>query len=177
MLAQTLLALDDRLQGERMQAGGFTRAAELLYMSIERERIGDQPPELPFRLRSFLPGGEAALVSLIDRTYQQTLDCPRIDGLRATADVVRGHQAVGEFRPELWQIVLVDGSEAGCLLVNVHPDVKHAELVYLGLVPEVRGRGFGCLLTRQATWLARAGSGRSAGAGRRCRQRPGGCGV
>ena len=43
----------------------------------------------------------------------------------------------------------------GCLLVNLHPDVNHAEIVYLGLIPEVRGRGWGLLLTRRAQQLAR----------------------
>ncbi|HZN34260.1 MAG TPA: GNAT family N-acetyltransferase [Pirellulaceae bacterium] len=154
VLAQTLLAAGDR-QSERMRAGGFILAAELLYMAIETETIPEQPPDLPFDLRCFSTGEEPALIALIDRTYQRTLDCPQIDGLRATADVVRGHRSVGQFRPELWQILLVEGREAGCLLVNLHPDVGHAELVYLGLAPEVRGRGYGWLLTRQAMWLAR----------------------
>jgi ribosomal protein S18 acetylase RimI-like enzyme len=47
------------------------------------------------------------------------------------------------------------GQDIGCLLVNLHPEVRHAEIIYLALVPEVRGRQLGKLLVRQAQWLAR----------------------
>ena len=79
-------------------------------------------------------------------------------------------KASGEFRPELWQIARHEDDDVGCLLVNLHPDVKHAEIVYLAVVPEVRGRGWGLELTRHAQWLARQADVRASGSGRRCGQ-------
>jgi len=38
----------------------------------------------------------------------------------------------------------------------VHLDVGHAEIVYVALIPEVRGRGWGMALIRQALALGRA---------------------
>jgi ribosomal protein S18 acetylase RimI-like enzyme len=153
-LAQALLACDVPVQAGRLAAGGFRRAANLLYMSAEAARFPSEPPPLPFDLAPYAASGAADFLALLERTYVGTLDCPQIDGLRAAADVVRGHQAVGKFRPELWQIARHEGRDVGCLLVNLHPDVRHAELVYLGVIPEVRGRGFGQALTRHALWLA-----------------------
>jgi mycothiol synthase len=164
-MAQALLSLNDEPAAREFTAGGFTHAADLLYMTAE---LGS-PPEsreplpfeavpfetLPFETVPFDAGDERRLAQLIDRTYSGSLDCPKIDGLRKTADVVAGYQAVGQFRPELWQIARHNGDDIGCLLVNLHPDVKHAEIVYVALVPEVRGRGWGLALTRLAKWLAR----------------------
>ena len=74
---------------------------------------------------------------------------------RSLADVIAGYQAIGEFRPELWRIARQNGCDVGCLLVNLHGDAGNAEIVYLGVTPEARGRGYGLALTRQALWLAR----------------------
>jgi ribosomal protein S18 acetylase RimI-like enzyme len=96
----------------------------------------------------------ARLISLIDRTYVGTLDCPCIDGLRRTADVIAGYQAVGQYRPELWFVVHEADQEAGCLLLNIHPGVGHLEIIYLAVVPPARGRGWGLELARLARRLA-----------------------
>jgi mycothiol synthase len=153
-LAQAVLSPTDQVAAKRFTLGGFTPAADLLYLAAD---VGNATtrPALSFEFESFTPQAESRLIELLDRTYIGTLDCPRIDGLRKTADVVAGYKSVGEFRPELWQIVRQDGADIGCLLINVHPDVKHGELVYMGLVPEVRGRGWGLLLAEHALWLAR----------------------
>jgi ribosomal-protein-alanine N-acetyltransferase len=39
--------------------------------------------------------------------------------------------------------------------MNLHPDVRHAEIVYIAMIPEVRGRGWGRELIKQAIELAR----------------------
>ena len=41
------------------------------------------------------------------------------------------------------------------MLLADHPKARHWELMYMGLVPEVRGRGWGRQITRYAQWLAR----------------------
>jgi mycothiol synthase len=152
---QALLPSGDDFAAEPFARAGFRRAAELLYLSGETAAFPDQAPRLPVELRPADEFDERQLCELIDRTYVGTLDCPQIDGLRETTDVVHGYRAVGQYRPELWQLAYHEGRAVGCLLVNVHPDVRHAELVYFGLVPEVRGKGWGLLLTQQALWLAK----------------------
>jgi ribosomal protein S18 acetylase RimI-like enzyme len=154
-LAQALIASEHESAAAYLQQGGFIQAAELLYLASPLQAFPDHPLNLPFEMETFNPASPGRLVRLIDRTYQGTLDCPRLDGLRDTADVVQGYQAVGEFQPELWQIARHGGQDVGCLLVNLHPDLKQAEIVYAALVPEVRGRGWGLELTRHAQWLAR----------------------
>ena len=92
--------------------------------------------------------------------HEGTLDCARrLNGVRDIDDVVNGYQATGVFCPEKWQFVRSDGRDVGVLLLADHPKAKHWELMYMGLIPEVRGRGWGRQITRYAQWLARGGTG------------------
>jgi ribosomal protein S18 acetylase RimI-like enzyme len=154
-IAQAILAAGDDVGRQRLTDAGYWHAADLLCMSGEAGCFPPYQPELPFELRPAAGLTKEQLLAVIDATYQQTLDCPRIDGLRTTADVLAGHYAVGEYRPDYWHVAWVDGQPAGCLFVNLHADLRHAELVYLGLIPAARGRRYGQQLTRHALWLAR----------------------
>jgi ribosomal protein S18 acetylase RimI-like enzyme len=154
-LAQALTAVDDVHAHEQFAVGGFTRTAELIYLSGEVQGARAEEATLPFLLTEYHEGEEGRLARLVERTYEGTLDCPGLDGLRTTQDVLAGYRAVGQFRPELWRFVRWQEADVGCLLLNVHPDVRYAEIVYLALVPEVRGRGWGEALSRKACDLAR----------------------
>jgi mycothiol synthase len=152
-MAQSLISAGDDASSTLFSSGGFSKAADLLYLAVDVNGAAERPV-LPFELETYAPKHEKRWLELIDRTYAGTLDCPLIDGLRKTEDVFAGYRAVGEFRPELWHIAVHNGADVGCLLVNLHPDVGHAEIVYVAVVPEVRGRGWGLALTRYAQWLA-----------------------
>jgi ribosomal protein S18 acetylase RimI-like enzyme len=69
-------------------------------------------------------------------------------------DVLEGYRAVGRFRPERWQNARSDNHDVGCLLLADHGPESSWELMYMGLAPEARGRGFGLEITRHAQWLA-----------------------
>jgi ribosomal protein S18 acetylase RimI-like enzyme len=155
LVAQAHADPRDPLYAELLATGGLRLAADLVYMAAEPESFPAAPVEPRLALEPFAAGDDGRLIRLIDRTYVGTLDCPSIDGLRQTADVIAGYRAVGDFNPARWLFAMHDHSDVGCLLVNVHSDVGHAEIVYLGIVPEVRGRGHGLELTRHALWLAR----------------------
>ena len=91
---------------------------------------------------------------LVERTYEGTLDCTALNGVRDIDDVINGYQATGVFRPENWLFVRSGGQDVGVLLLADHPQARHWELMYMGLVPEVRGRGWGRQIARYAQWLA-----------------------
>lgn len=81
------------------------------------------------------------LIAALDASYQQTLDCPELCGLRETADVLASHRATGVFDPALWWLVFDAGRARGCMLLSRCPENRSVELVYLGLSPELRGKG------------------------------------
>jgi ribosomal protein S18 acetylase RimI-like enzyme len=154
-LAQVLV--ENAAEGERelLCAAGFQRAGELVYMAAAADCFPADPPSLPLALETYSPHNHDRLLRVIEATYRGSLDCPLIDGLRETQDVLAGYRAAGQFRPELWLLARASGNDAGCLLLADHPAAEQWEIVYLGIVPEYRGRGWGLALTRHAQWLAR----------------------
>ena len=104
-------------------------------------------PLVPERMPRLLP--------LIEATYEGTLDCPLLNGLRTTADVVTSYRAVGAHRPDLWLLARCGQEDVGCLLLADHPEAGNLELVYLGITPLARGRGYGLTLVKHALAVAR----------------------
>lgn len=100
----------------------------------------------------------AMLARALERSYEETLDCPELCGLRAVEDVIDSHRAAGQWRADLWWLVLDGGDAEGCILLNPCPEQDTVELVYLGLSPALRGRGIGrALLERAIPHAARLG--------------------
>jgi len=144
VLVQAMVEPGDTRAAALLTGVGLHPLAKLIYM----ER---QPPLLapsldfspPLRLEPYSAATHALFRRAILDSYQQTRDCPELSGLRAVDDVIAGHQAVGQFDPALWSVVLDGTAPVGCLLL-AHVPARHAlELVYLGLCPAARRRGLG----------------------------------
>ena len=91
----------------------------------------------------------------IDASYEGTLDCPGLVGIREIDDIIAGHRAVGRFEPTLWSAYYDDNEPAAVLLLNPLADRRELELVYLGLSPAYRGKGLATKLMRVALAQAR----------------------
>lgn len=87
-------------------------------------------------------------------SYEGTLDCPALCGMRDTADVLASHRSTGDWDPASWWLVLDGGVPGGVALFAFCPEVRSVELVYIGLGPTLRGRGLGRRLVELG--LARA---------------------
>lgn len=144
-LAQALIDPSDELEEAMFIAGGFRRLAQLDYLERPVPRFGTIPsPELPSGVEiAPWDGNEDELVELLERTYENTLDCPGLAGLRRTTDILAGHLASGTREPDWWHILRIDDVPSGVLLFNRGADRHSIELVYLGLAPTSRGRGLG----------------------------------
>jgi len=100
--------------------------------------------------------GRKGLERIIEATYVDSQDCPRLRGLRRMEDVVASHKASGIFRPQSWWIAAREGQPVGCVLVNDSAEDKGAaELVYLGVGSAHRRRGYGRAMLRHAMEQAR----------------------
>jgi len=98
---------------------------------------------------------DSRLAGIVEATYEGTLDCPLLNGVRQIGDVLEGYRAGGVFHPNLWLIASHAGRDVGCLILSDHPRHGNLELVYMGVLPAWRGRGWGGQLARKAQWLAR----------------------
>ncbi|MBO6514181.1 MAG: GNAT family N-acetyltransferase [Phycisphaerales bacterium] len=83
------------------------------------------------------------LARALERSYDRTLDCPELCGMRSMPDVIESHRSTGVFDTSRWWLMLKEGEPVGCCLLTHCPPNESVELVYLGLGPEVQGRGFG----------------------------------
>ena len=151
-LAQSLLDPESRDVAGTMAAAGFSTLADLVYLRREASAGAVPTVGLP-------AGGELVPFdeSLADRfsavileSYEQSLDCPALNGRRGMGDVLEGHRAAGEFAPDLWSLLTVGGRDAGVLLLNRLAGGEGLELVYTGLAPWARGRGWADALIRLA---------------------------
>ncbi|TVQ33062.1 MAG: GNAT family N-acetyltransferase [Phycisphaeraceae bacterium] len=150
-LAQGLLEPEEADLARAYEQAGFLRIGDLHYLRRNWTDIAaDSHAPWPegVEVRSWRTGDEAALMRALERSYEQTLDCPELCGLRELRDVVDSHKSTGRFDPALWWLVLHRDAPAGALLLSPCPDQGHVELVYLGVAPELRGAGVAGKLLR-----------------------------
>ena len=91
----------------------------------------------------------------IQASYEATLDCPGLLGLRQMDDIIAGHMGSGQHIPELWLTLFHSDEPAAVMLLNLVPSRQAMELVYLGIAKPWRGRGLGGRLVRHALEQAR----------------------
>jgi ribosomal protein S18 acetylase RimI-like enzyme len=77
------------------------------------------------------------------RTYEGTLDCPEVNGVRNLNEVMTGHRAQGSYDPAQWWLALEEGQPVGVLLLSEMPEWMAWDVAYVGVVPEARRRGLG----------------------------------
>lgn len=164
-LAQSLLEPEQTALRELIAGCGFRHVGDLLYMRRPWRPVppgaGDEAWPKGVEVRNWREGDDADVMRALERSYIDTLDCPELCGIRRTADVLASHRGAGSWSPDLWWLVYAGGEPEGVVLVNEFPAQRHAELVYIGLGPALRGRGLGEKLVRRA--LRALGS-------RRCRE-------
>jgi ribosomal protein S18 acetylase RimI-like enzyme len=157
LLAQALTLSRSASATNVFLAADYRRIGDLLYLAATLDQdheLLSAPPRVAIELVRHSPADVDRWIPLIDQTYLQTLDCPAVDGLRPTRDVLAGYLDIGRPRNDWWFIVQYEGRDVGCLILADHHPAQHAELVYMGLIPDVRGRGWGVFLAQEARRIA-----------------------
>lgn len=156
-LAQALVDPALSLDIASFEAGGLRRMATLEYLERALPRSGPLAPPIvpqgweivPIAAPDILDGADPnalgaarrqELIALLESTYIDTMDCPGLAGMRATADVLDGHFGSGARRRH-WFIAREARQAGGVCMLNASPDGTSAELAYFGVTPAARGRG------------------------------------
>ncbi|HSH93746.1 MAG TPA: GNAT family N-acetyltransferase, partial [Roseimicrobium sp.] len=149
-LAQVLLEPGNYPARKLFNNCGFSDLAELLYLQATVRNVPN--PSMPVGLtwETYSPAMHAKFVQTIQTSYEDSLDCPALTGLRSMEDVIASHKASGDFDPEHWFLLCDKGTPVAALLLAKAPRTDAMELVYLGLTPPARGRGLGALVLRKA---------------------------
>jgi ribosomal protein S18 acetylase RimI-like enzyme len=154
-VAQAVLETGCGPAADRLLDGGFRHVANVLYLVSLENAFPESAPAEHLEFVPYSQRRHREFAELVERTYEGTLDCVALDAVRAVDDVLAGYRGAGPFDPARWLVARSEGREVGCVLVGEDPAGDPWELVYLGVVPEARGRGHGLALTRHVQWLAR----------------------
>lgn len=155
---QTIVATDAMTDINVLQQAGLSPLAELLYMRKDL-RVKQPPSTQPraarpqaddYRWLDYNHFDDAQLAAILRETYQQSLDCPAITGLRTIEDVIASYKSSGNIdRANSW-LAMRDDRPAGIVLANDFAEQDSAEIAYLGAAPWARGKGLGRILLRRA---------------------------
>ncbi len=141
-LVQTLLSSSDQGTAAHLLALGFVHLADLKYlMHLVPSRV--TAPDCHIRLLSPATNFGREFEQLILQTYESTLDCPGLEGLRDIRDVLDGYRTIGTHDPALWHLVEWRSDKVGVVLLAPYPESRQWELVYMGVVPRARGNRIG----------------------------------
>ncbi len=151
-LAQVLIEPSDQQTIDIYTGSGFVRMAELLYLhrTVRQSAPSLPPPPAGFNLDRYSSATHSGFAAAILASYQDSLDCPGLNGVRNIQDVIAGHKAAGEFDPNDWFLLTQLGHPMAVVLLNRTTPVDAMELVYLGVAPAARQKGLGNYLMQMA---------------------------
>jgi ribosomal protein S18 acetylase RimI-like enzyme len=153
-IIQALLESNQRFELLALEQAGFKHLAHLIYMQryvTASDRTATRfCPGSNVQVYNWSEENRKRFADAILASYVDTLDCPMLLGVRQIDDVIAGHMAAGEFDPSRW-FALYDGdTPLGVMLLNRISHRSALELVYLGLAPIARGKGFARQLLQHA---------------------------
>ncbi len=154
-MAQMLLTTVSEKDQEAMDFAQFTHLSDLFYLVAADSQFPESKPASMLEFVPMTPDGEDRFAAIIEATYEATRDCEGLDGVRKMDDVLAGYRAVGQSGTNEWFLVRCEGEDVGCLILADHPPQENLELVYMGVLPAWRGRGWGVEISQWAQWRAR----------------------
>jgi mycothiol synthase len=164
-MTQTLFEVSNDARIASVLAAGYYKIATLQYLGrsirgADRKATGGPHKAAGDNLAAtggdaltfepYSPREHTRLKRLLMATYIDSLDCPGLETYRDLDDVLAGYRATGIYDPRHWLMASCEGEDVGVVLVAEHPGTDQAELIYMGLTPQARGRGLGMRLVQQA---------------------------
>jgi ribosomal protein S18 acetylase RimI-like enzyme len=156
-LGQALLPPREAPLAAPLERNGFAHVTRLSYLR-RPARASDRQLLDDARL-TFEPYGEVdrpLFHETLLRSYEGSLDCPEVNGVRDIGEIIAGHRAQGKYDPSHWWLAREEGRAVGVLLVAEMAEWAAWDVAYVGVVPAARGRGLGRALTAKALLEAEA---------------------
>ena len=156
-VVQSLVDPGQVLEAKVLERAGLRKLAKLVYMqkTIDRREFATPRPQTLARaavtLYRYSDETHERFARAILASYEDTLDCPGLVGLRHVDQIIQGHRGTGRFEPHLWH-AFYDEMDQPVAALLLAPSVAGAgfELVYLGVAKPYRGRGVGSQLMSYA---------------------------
>ena len=152
---EIILDPDDHSRQEICSKIGFKRVTDLIYLhrSGEAQPVNYTPPDNVGWL-TYDKKQHNLFKRLIRQSLQNSLDSPELQNLRRTEDVISSLKAAGRFDPSCWKALTckdaTKAGPAGVLLLAPTPQKDAIEIIYLGVIARLRGKGLGKVLLNEA---------------------------
>ena len=154
--AGPILAFVEERPRMELEQAGFEYVSDILTLVANEISF---PMETDSGRLLFVAGSSDAvfeeMAPLFERTFEKTNDFPKLVGIAPAAEVLRSYQSGGGYRPELWFFAQVGKENVGCLILADHSEFGQLELLYLGILPEHRGRKYAYPLVQHVQQTAR----------------------
>jgi len=154
-LGQVLLDASEDHLAETLKPFGFVWQTELFFLARTFTEPWLEVSEPAWSAESYSSATHARFARLIEATYQDSLDCRVLEGMRTGEEALASHKLSGEFAADHWQIFTRAGQDAALLLLSEHASQDAVELVYFGVAPNFRGQGLGRAVLQRALSTAR----------------------
>ena len=154
-LLQGTVAPEATAEAAVYQVAGFELLTQLIYMDSDVTSIktpSNTGCDVEWTVYS--PDTHSLFASVIQGTYEDSLDCVALNGVRGIEDILASHRSAGQFDPQLWFVACIGGKPAGVILLSRLPERWALEVVYMGVLPDWRGRGCGITLLKRAVETA-----------------------
>ena len=156
-LAQILTRPETHIDPRMLVAGDFKPLALLNYLTVGESHFPPVQPNGKLEFEPLADDQPARLAELLLATYEGSLDCPALNGIREPQDTILGYRAQSNLTTRPWYFVRHQHQDVGVLILDTHKEGENWELVYMGIVPDARGKGFGWQILQHALWLASQG--------------------
>lgn len=160
-IGQSLLETDQEEQSRELAENGFPRLTDLVFMNRSVSPMAEGAGTTVTSNSTVWisePFDEAKngadFASLVEQTYENTCDCPELNGSRDGWESLESHRQSGSHSPDLWRLFRHEGQPAALLLLTEHPPEAVWEVVYFGVAPRFRGMGFGKRVLQAGVELA-----------------------
>jgi ribosomal protein S18 acetylase RimI-like enzyme len=156
-LLQSLIPPNSNELAIAFQNAGYRYLAELRYMEADvTRRPPVENPNTHLTYINYSPDTAPQFIETLKQTYQDSKDCPGLDGVRDVRDVIVGHQHTGISHPAtLWFLALQNQKPVGTILLSKVIRRSALEVVYMGVVPNARGKRLSDSLLSMAFEVAR----------------------
>lgn len=146
---QSILLAAELSRAAPLLSNGFAHVTQLLYLSHQLQAI-PSPGNLGIRLHTYAAENDALFRQTLAATYEVTLDCPELNGVRTIDEIIEGHKAQGAFDPSRWWLATREERPVGVAMITRMPDTCAWDISYVGVIPSARGAGVGRALVARA---------------------------
>lgn len=154
-VAQLLIDTEERNDCRALRQVGFQAITQITTLRRElRDPAGSPEAKVAVTLEP-ANAADSRIGSLLLTTYEGTLDCPELNGLRTADEIVAGYEDSGTPR---WYTIRFENADIGVVILTAGLQPGEIELSYVGLHPSARGRGLGRAAVKRVMEQARSAS-------------------